>query len=136
MSYSYKHVVREATDSGKEKERRSLDRSPPLAKRLKQARLRRGLSQTRLGVAAGIDVFSASSRLNQYERGKRFPDFCTAERLAQVLNCPVSFFFIREDDLAEMMLVIHDLPPPQRGQLLAKLLRDRQASQQATDGSG
>jgi transcriptional regulator with XRE-family HTH domain len=99
------------------------DLEPPFARRLKQARLRRGLSQTGLGVAAGIDIFSASPRLNQYEKGKRSPDFRTAERLAHVLGCPVSFFFIRDDDLAEMMLAIHELSAQRRRQLLAQLLQ-------------
>src|SRR5207253_2166039 len=94
------------------------DSAPPFARRLKQARLRRGLSQTGLGVAAGIDIFSASPRLNQYEKGRRSPDFRTAERLANVLRCPVSFFFIREDDLAEVVLAIHELPANRRRQLL------------------
>ena len=41
-----------------------------IALRLKEARLRLGLSQEKLGVLAGIDEFSASARINQYERGK------------------------------------------------------------------
>ena len=40
-----------------------------LIKRLKEARLRSGLSQEKLGVLAGIDEASASARMNQYERG-------------------------------------------------------------------
>jgi transcriptional regulator with XRE-family HTH domain len=103
------------------------DSTPPFARRLRQARLRRGLSQTGLGVAAGIDIFSASPRLNQYERGKRSPDFRTAERLANVLGCPVSFFFIRDDDLAEMVLAIHELPANRRRQLLTQLLEQQRA---------
>lgn len=34
-------------------------------KRLKQARLRSGLTQEQLGIQAGIDEFSASARVNQ-----------------------------------------------------------------------
>jgi transcriptional regulator with XRE-family HTH domain len=101
------------------------DAAPPLPKRLRQARLRRQLSQTKLGVAAGIDIVSASSRLNQYERGRRSPDFRTVERLAKVLGFPVSFFFIREDDLAELMLAIHEMPKHLRHQLLNQLQSDR-----------
>jgi len=36
----------------------------PLPKRLKEARLAAGLSQKQLGIAAGIDEFSASPRCN------------------------------------------------------------------------
>lgn len=46
-----------------------------LARRLKEARLRSGLTQERLGVLAGIDEYSASARMNQYERGKHSPHY-------------------------------------------------------------
>jgi transcriptional regulator with XRE-family HTH domain len=74
------------------------------AKRLKEARLRVGLSQEKLGVLAGIDEFSASARINQYERGKHIPDLDTAERLAEVLNVPAPFFYAKEDDLADWII--------------------------------
>ena len=42
-----------------------------VAKRLRQARLRVGLSQQQLGIKAGIDRFCRrSARINQYERGQ------------------------------------------------------------------
>src|SRR5262249_47548553 len=44
--------------------------TPLFARRLKAARLGAGLTQEALGVQAGIDEFSASARINQYERGK------------------------------------------------------------------
>ena len=40
-----------------------------ISRRLKQARVLAGLSQKQLGIKAGIDEFSASPRINQYERG-------------------------------------------------------------------
>ncbi len=75
------------------------------AKRLKEARLRIGISQERLGVLAGIDEYSASARVNQYERGKHQPDFQTLERLAQVLNTPAPYFYASDDELAEWILL-------------------------------
>jgi transcriptional regulator with XRE-family HTH domain len=72
--------------------------------RLKEARLRAGFTQMQLGVAAGIDEYSASARINQYERGKHWPDFGTAERLAAVLKVPAAFFYARDDALAEWIL--------------------------------
>lgn len=77
---------------------------PVFAHRLKQARLRVGISQERLGILAHIDEFSASARINQYERGKHLPDFNTAERLAHALGVPTPYFYAREDDLAEWIL--------------------------------
>jgi len=45
------------------------------SRRMKAAREKLGISQTELGVRAGIDEFCASARINQYERGKHMPDF-------------------------------------------------------------
>ncbi|MCW2474467.1 MULTISPECIES: helix-turn-helix transcriptional regulator [unclassified Symbiopectobacterium] len=75
-----------------------------LPQRLKEARLRAGLSQQRLGVLAGIDESTASARMNQYERGVHTPDFDLACRLATVLDIPASYFYTVEDELAELVL--------------------------------
>ena len=77
----------------------------PLPKRLKQARLLRGLSQKQLGILAGIDRFVASARMNQYERGVHAPDFKTVMALAKVLQVPTAYLFCIEDDLAEHILI-------------------------------
>ncbi|HOY70260.1 MAG TPA: helix-turn-helix transcriptional regulator [Methylotenera sp.] len=77
---------------------------PVFSKRLKEARLKLGISQAKLGIAAKIDESSSSARVNQYERGKHYPDYQTAERLAQILNVPTPYLFAREDELAEWIL--------------------------------
>jgi transcriptional regulator with XRE-family HTH domain len=77
---------------------------PVFSKRLKEARLKLGISQAKLGIAAKIDESSSSARVNQYERGKHYPDFNTAERLAEILNVPTPYLFAREDDLAAWIL--------------------------------
>ena len=82
-----------------------MDRAPPIAKRLRQARQRTGLSQRRLGIVAGMDEFVASARINQYEKGKHVPAFGTIEQLAKALGCPTPYFYARDDDLAEVILL-------------------------------
>ena len=84
------------------------------ARRLKEARLRAGLSQERLGVIAGIDEMSASARMNQYERGKHAPDWLTVERLAVALGVPVAYLFATDDDAAELLLTYYSLPAERR----------------------
>lgn len=74
-----------------------------LPHRLKEARLRAGLSQQKLGILAGIDEATASARMNQYERGIHTPDFALACKLAKVLNIPACYFYTVEDDLAEVV---------------------------------
>ncbi|RYG99398.1 MAG: XRE family transcriptional regulator [Alphaproteobacteria bacterium] len=86
-------------------------------KRMKEARLKAGLSQERLGVLAGIDEMSSSARMNQYERGKHEPDFSLVERVAQVLDVPECYFYCKEDDLALIVIQLHRLPPHERQQV-------------------
>ena len=81
-----------------------------LARRLKEARLRAGLSQERLGILAVIDEMSASARMNQYERGKHAPDWLTVQRLAAVLQVPVAYLYADDDDAAELLLAFYALP--------------------------
>src|SRR5450830_289552 len=75
----------------------------PFPSRLKKARLQRGLTQFGLGVAAGIDEYSASPRINQYERGVHTPDQGTATRLAEALGVPLSYLFEPNESLAELI---------------------------------
>lgn len=94
---------------------------PPIAKRLREARLKSSLSQKQLGIEAGIDPFSASPRINQYERGKHTPDFLTAQRLAKVLGVPVPFLYAEDDDIAEIIMLCDALSVRKRRQLLDQL---------------
>ncbi len=88
--------------------------------RLKAARVRKGLTQMQLGVLAQIDEYSASARINQYERGKHQPDFNTAERLAQVLSVPTPYFYARDDLLADFLLDWHALSAAARSAIAAR----------------
>ncbi len=73
-------------------------------RRLKQARLAKGLSQKGLGIAAGIEEFSASARINRYELGVHKPDLLTLQLLAQGLEVPAAYFLAEDDRLAAMIL--------------------------------
>lgn len=81
------------------------DTHPPISTRLRFARKAKGISQKQLGILAGIDEFSASPRINQYEKGKHVPDFATADRLAKVLKIPVAYLYASDDKLAEFILL-------------------------------
>ncbi|MBI2774381.1 helix-turn-helix transcriptional regulator, partial [Candidatus Dependentiae bacterium] len=72
--------------------------SSPICKRLKEARLAAKLSQKKLGIAAGIDEFSASARMNQYETGKHTPDYLSLKHIAKALNLPTAYFYAESDD--------------------------------------
>ena len=81
----------------------------PIANRLKQARLTAQLSQKKLGILAGIDEFSSSARMNQYETGKHIPDFLTLKNIAHILLVPTAYFYTEDDSLAELLFLYHNL---------------------------
>lgn len=89
-----------------------------LITRLKEARRRAGLTQEKLGILAGLDEASASTRINQYEKGKHLPNFETVSNLAKVLNVPVSFLYTPEDDLAQFILLFDSLSESDRKKIL------------------
>lgn len=89
------------------------------SRRLKDARLNAGLTQMQLGVMAGIDEFSASARINQYERAVHAPDYGTAERIAKALKVPVGYLYEADDKLAEIIVLIGRLSKTDRDELMA-----------------
>lgn len=88
------------------------------ARRMKTAREKLGISQMELGVRAGIDEFSSSARINQYERGKHAPDFLTVRNLAKVLGVPTAYFYAEDDGLAELVMLFGKLKAADRKVLL------------------
>lgn len=85
-----------------------------IAQRLRQARTKAGLSQEKLGILAGIDEFSASARVNQYERGKHTPDFLTMEHFSRVLGVPPAYFYARDEETAQLLEIWGKLPQSAR----------------------
>jgi transcriptional regulator with XRE-family HTH domain len=98
-----------------------------VARRLRQARLRAGLSQKQLGIKAGIDPFAASARINQYERGKHTPDVGTAARLARVLAVPAPYLYAQDNALASWILAFGEVRPAVRRSIIRKVTDNRSA---------
>jgi transcriptional regulator with XRE-family HTH domain len=74
-----------------------------IAIRLKEAREAAGLSQQALGVAAGIEEETAKVRIHQYEQLKHAPLFSMLQKIAQVLDKPVTWF-ICDDEMQEVLV--------------------------------
>lgn len=89
-------------------------RDLPIPFRLKEARLRSGLTQELLGIKAGIDEYSASARMNQYEKGVHIPNFELLERCATILDVPVEYFYTRSDENAKLLLKFHRMTDKQK----------------------
>lgn len=89
-----------------------------IGRRLKEARLRAGLSQERLGLEAGLEPESASARMNRYETGNRVPDLELMERIGLVLGVPAAYFYTSNDQIAELLVVFNALSPKVRDKAL------------------
>ena len=94
---------------------------PVFAQRLAFARERAGLSQTQLGLLAGMDPSVASPRIIQYERGKHEPQLKTAKQLAKALGVPPAFFYTEDELLAQLLLQWNGLSVRKKKALLKSL---------------
>ena len=72
-------------------------------RRLREARLRSGIAQDRLGVMIGLDEGCSSARMSRYENGVHEPPFPIIESIASILKVPVAYFFCDDDRLAEII---------------------------------
>lgn len=88
--------------------------------RLKAARLSKGLSQKSLGILAGIDEFVASTRINRYEKGVHQANIEIAQQLATALEVPLAYFYMVDDQLAELTLSWGKLSDLDKTELLAQ----------------
>lgn len=92
------------------------------AKRLKEARLKSGYSQRKLGLDANLDPEVASPRINRYESGKHFPkDLRFVQKLAHLLNVPLAYFFCPEEDLKSILQILGKVSAKEREALLHEL---------------
>ncbi|GFE85152.1 helix-turn-helix domain-containing protein [Steroidobacter agaridevorans] len=89
-----------------------------IARRLREARKKKGDSQATLGIRAGIDASVASTRINQYERGKHRPGLKTVERIAKCLSVPAPYFYAESDQLAAWILALELVDPTLRDAVL------------------
>lgn len=96
----------------------------PLKKRLKEVREAAGLSQKQLGIKAGIDEFSASPRMNQYETGKHAPDYLTLKKIASILQVPVCYFYTEDNNLAKLLSIYGKLSKQEKINLTKNALNN------------
>ncbi len=93
----------------------------PFGLRLKAARQRAGLTQEELAARAGLDEFSASARMSQYEKGVHVPRYSIAVQLGRAVGVPVEYLYCGNDELADMLLRWHWATPQQRSAALSVL---------------
>lgn len=90
-----------------------------LGKRLREIRKSKKMTLEDLGVAIGLEESSASTRISRYETGVHSIEINTAERIAKVLNVPLSLFYAPTDDLAELNRIFYSLDKSKQTELLS-----------------
>lgn len=101
--------------------------APIFGRRLKQARLRKAMSQDQLGKKIGLDESTASTRISRYENGVHEPSVKTARDLADALDVPLGYLYCDDERLAEIILLASGLKPEEQEELLQTLKRRAQA---------
>lgn len=96
-----------------------------LGNRLKAARLKAKLSQEQLGLLAGLEIESASARMNRYERGTRAPAVELVERIGCVLNLPVTYFYAADDNEAMLVTAFHRMTEADKVAIILTILKSK-----------
>lgn len=79
-----------------------------LGKRLRMARALRNMTQMELGIKAGFDEETASSRISHYENEVHATDYAAACRIADALEIPEAYLYARDEALAALILQYHE----------------------------
>ncbi|WDJ53672.1 helix-turn-helix domain-containing protein [Xanthomonas campestris] len=91
-------------------------------RRLREARLARGMNQAALGAVLGLeDENTAAPRISRYERGDRMPDNESMAKLAEALGLPVAYFHAVSEPMAEAILVMSQLPMEDQERLVQQM---------------
>jgi transcriptional regulator with XRE-family HTH domain len=73
-------------------------------RRLREARDSYEFAQTKLGVAIGLDVGGAGTRISRYETGENEVKLGLQKLLAKALALPLTYFYIEDDEEARSVL--------------------------------
>lgn len=76
-------------------------------KRLKEAREAAGLTQKQLAELINLEGVNLTSRISNYEVGRFTPSYDVIVRIAEALNYPEYYFYIKDDDIAKILLKHH-----------------------------
>ena len=83
-------------------------------RRMREARLRRGIAQDRLGVMIGLDEGCSSARISRYENGVHEPPFQLVNQISKVLGVASAYFYCADDRLAEIIRIYSASPDKKR----------------------
>ena len=93
-----------------------------VGRRIKELREQLGWSQEKVGVAIGIDESSSRARISRYELGVHEPPVPTARAIAAVLGVPLAYLYCEDDNVAALLLALHQLKPGAMDRKVAEFL--------------
>ena len=71
----------------------------------------------------GIDESSSRARISRYELDVHEPPVTTARLIADALKVPLAYLFCEDDDVADLLLQLHQLDAASAQQIVAQTLR-------------
>lgn len=92
-----------------------------LARRLREARKRIGVSQRELGLLMGLAASVAAPRINQYERGSAEPSVEDLQRLAEALGVPAAALVTEDPALHRLLMAWADASSAARAEAIRQL---------------
>lgn len=87
-----------------------LDSPNVVGRRMRSRREELGWSQEKVGVMIGLDESSARARISRYELGVHEPPFNTVKLLADALRVPVAYLYSEDEDLADLLHALSEMP--------------------------
>jgi transcriptional regulator with XRE-family HTH domain len=93
-----------------------------VGRRIRERREVLGLAQEKVGVAIGIDESSSRARISRYELGVHEPPVPTARAIAGALGVPLAYLYCEDDNVAALLLALHQLKPGARDRKVAEML--------------
>lgn len=93
-----------------------------VGRRMRQLRELKDWSQEKVGVAIGIDESSSRARISRYELGVHEPPVPTARLIAEALGVPLVYLYCEDDNIALLLLALHELAATERDRQVAEFL--------------
>ena len=113
-NFNHRHETRDMQDK--------LSAISIVGRRMRERREALGLAQEKVGVAIGLDESSARARISRYELGVHEPAFATVKLLARVLEVPLPYMYCEEQDVAELLLALHQVSIKVRTQKIGAIM--------------
>lgn len=75
----------------------------------------------------GLDESSSRARISRYELGVHEPPVATARQIAEALKVPLAYLYCDDDEVADLLLALAELPKAVRKETAKALLQTLQA---------